>query len=94
MAVPLDIEAKVLTAGAEQAKTQADFVQAKQLYIKALAAVERAHGKLSMEAAVICMDIAEMFEESGDSIESHKYVERMKEIVNYQKNRCENPLMA
>lgn len=94
MGLSLEVEAKVLTAGAEQAKTQADYVQAGQLYTNALALLERAHGKLSMEVAVLCMDIAEMFEEAGNSTESIKYIERMRNIVSYQKAYCDNPLLA
>jgi hypothetical protein len=94
MGLPLEVEARILTAGAEQAKTQADYDQAKQLYTKALTLLEKAHGNLSMEVAVVCMDIAEMFEESGNSSESVIYIERMRNIVSYQKSNFDNPLLV
>jgi hypothetical protein len=91
MELPLELEAQVLVAAAEIAKGAADWAQALELYAKALSALEGAHGEQSMEVAIACMDIAEVLEQSGNELQAEKYLNRMRQIVNFQKQLCAEP---
>jgi hypothetical protein len=91
MELPPELEAQVLVAAAEIAKGADDWKQALELYAKALAALEGAHGAQSMEVAIVCMDIAEVLEQSGNERQAEKYLNRMRQIVNFQKQLCAEP---
>ena len=91
MELPLELEAQVLVAAAEIAKRTNDREEALGLYGKALTALESAHGEQSMEVAIVCMDIAELLEQSGQQRQAEKYLKRMRAIVNFQKHGCIEP---
>jgi Tetratricopeptide repeat len=91
MELPLELEAQVLVAAAEIAKGANDWQQSLELYAKALTALESAHGEQSMEVAIVCMDIAEVLEQSGNERQAEKYLNRMRQIVNFQKQLCAEP---
>jgi hypothetical protein len=93
MAIPLEIEAKILLAAAETARSSKQYEEAIDLYKKSMTSLELIHGKKSMDVAVVCMDIGEVCEESGDRSESEKFFTRMRKIVEYQKDQARKTII-